>query len=237
MLRKLSKETIQELLLQRRHQPLSYSEVNATLSFQCTKQQIGTDPCFDENENNNNNKSSSSSDEGSKPATKGYQFNDYNVDHHRVRLGRGEECYRAATKALREWKMFSLNWVELCFPDVNIEEGADVAILARILGMWSLNFCRIVYVIDECEEDGESLKFGFAYGTLAEHVETGEERFLIEWKRSDDEVWYDILSFSLPNHWLLRLGFSPVGRYFQHRFANQSALAMLDAVKSSAFVI
>jgi alpha-ketoglutarate-dependent taurine dioxygenase len=41
-------------------------------------------------------------------------------------------------------------------------------------------------------------RFAFAYGTLAEHAESGEERFQVEW-REDDSVWYDILAFSRPN--------------------------------------
>ncbi len=53
-------------------------------------------------------------------------------------------------------------------------------------------------------------RFGFAYGTLPGHVESGEERFLVEWDRGDDAVWYDILAFSRPNHVLTRLGY-PVG--------------------------
>lgn len=52
---------------------------------------------------------------------------------------------------------------------------------------------------------GSIARFGFAYGTLPGHVESGEERFQIEWHRSDDSVWYDILAFSRPNHPLARL--------------------------------
>jgi Domain of unknown function (DUF1990) len=36
--------------------------------------------------------------------------------------------------------------------------------------------CRVVCVVDEA---GPTSKFGFAYGTLPGHVESGEERFLI----------------------------------------------------------
>ena len=72
-------------------------------------------------------------------------------------------------------------------------------------------------------------KFGFAYGTLPGHVESGEERFLIEWNLADDNVWYDVLAFSKPNHILTRLGY-PVARRMQKRFGRDSAAAMLKAV-------
>jgi uncharacterized protein (UPF0548 family) len=80
----------------------------------------------------------------------------------------------------------------------------------------------VVYLIDE----GESLKkFGFAYGTLASHVERGEERFTIEWQKEDDSVWYDILAFSKPNKFVVKLGF-PVTRMLQKRFARDSLAVM-----------
>lgn len=91
-------------------------------------------------------------------------------------------------------------------------------------GPWWLNSSRIAYVVDE---SGPSRKFGFAYGTLRGHVESGEERFLIEW--DDQGVWYDILAFSRPNRFLTRLGY-PIVRRFQKQFGRDSAAAMLRAV-------
>ncbi len=40
----------------------------------------------------------------------------------------------------------------------------------RHYGFWSLNACRIVYVVDD---RGAHPRFGFAYGTLTEHGESG----------------------------------------------------------------
>lgn len=155
----------------------------------------------------------------------------YWLDHYRVELGKGEECYHAAVKAIQSWQMFAMPWVELCYPETPIEVGSVVGILARNFGFWSLNACRIVYVMDhECEEDGTWQRYGFAYGTLSQHVEKGEERFMVEWNREDDTVWYDLLSFSRPQHWLLKAGGFPVGRYFQRCFARDSMNAMVDFV-------
>jgi uncharacterized protein (UPF0548 family) len=72
-------------------------------------------------------------------------------------------------------------------------------------------------------------RFGFAYGTLAEHAESGEERFTVEWDRDEDTVWYDILAFSRPRNSLARLGY-PLSRLLQKRFAKDSKAAMLEAV-------
>jgi uncharacterized protein (UPF0548 family) len=147
----------------------------------------------------------------------------YAVDYTRVRLGTGEPVFRAAKDALSRWEQFRVGWVE-AGPDVPpIQVGTTVAVLARVLGLWWLNACRIVYVVDA------ERRFGFAYGTLPGHAESGEERFLVEWDRADDAVWYDILAFSRPRHPLARLGY-PLTRRTQKRFARDSAAAMIAAV-------
>lgn len=102
--------------------------------------------------------------------------------------------------------------------------------MGRAIGLWWLNACRIVYVVDE---SGPITRFGFAYGTLPRHVETGEERFLIEWDRAKNCVWYDILAFSRPNHFLTRLGY-PLVRRLQKRFARDSATAMFKTVNGES---
>ncbi len=142
----------------------------------------------------------------------------YNVDHNRIRLGEGEETYQRAIEALKNWRQFDLGWVTIVPRGVAVETGATVAVKARAFWTWSLNACRVVYVIDE------SRRFGFAYGTLPDHVERGEERFLIEWL-DDDSVWYDILAFSRPHHPLVKLTFL-LARRLQKRFARDSLARM-----------
>ena len=88
-----------------------------------------------------------------------------------------------------------------------------------------MNAARIVYVVDE---DGPIYRYGFAYGTLVEHAESGEERFTVEWDRADDNVWYVILAFSRPQKMLARLGY-PMSRMLQRRFAEASKAAMVAA--------
>ena len=149
----------------------------------------------------------------------------YIVDHNRIMLGAGKEVYDRAVAALQNWKQFDLGWVRMVPPQTPIEVGAVVAILTNHFGFWSLNACRVVYLIDEASP---VKKFGFAYGTLSSHVERGEERFTIEWHEMDDTVWYDILAFSRPNQFLVRLGF-PLARRLQKRFAKDSLCVMRAA--------
>ena len=141
----------------------------------------------------------------------------YTVDHNRVRLGDGEDVYLRAAAALRSWKQFDLGWVTIVPPATPVEVGRIVAVQARTFGFWSLSAARIVYVI---EDKAAVNRFGFAYGTLPNHVECGEERFMIE-RLENNSVWYDIYAFSHPEHPLVRLGF-PIARKLQKRFVKQS---------------
>jgi uncharacterized protein (UPF0548 family) len=119
----------------------------------------------------------------------------YNLDHNRVQLGRGEKTWQRALGAIRTWRMFSMPWVNLHWQSAPIVVGTDIAVSIHHFGFYSLNACRIVYLVDE---EGPVKRFGFAYGTLAEHAEGGEERFTIEWSRTDDTIWYDVLASLAP---------------------------------------
>lgn len=148
----------------------------------------------------------------------------YTVDHNRIKLGSGVGVFERAVEKLKCWRQFNLGWVTIAPTGVPVEVGATVAVKARAYGTWSLSASRIVYLIAEERPDVE--KFGFAYGTLPDHVETGEERFTVEWHPGDNTVWYDILAFSRPRHPLVRMTF-PLARRLQKRFVRDSMKRML----------
>jgi len=156
----------------------------------------------------------------------------YAVDRARIKLGEGEAVFRSAIAALQQWEQFHLGWVEAWPPETPLRTDEVVAVMGRGIGLWWLNACRIVYVVDQLGPIG---KFGFAYGTLPDHVESGEERFTIEWDRAENSVWYDILAFSRPNHILSWLGY-PYVRRKQERFRRDSAAAMLRFVRTAGEV-
>ncbi len=147
----------------------------------------------------------------------------YTVDHHRFELGQGDAVWQRAQAAMRAWRQFDLGWLEAIPSDTPLVTGSQVAILARAVGMWILNAARIMYVIDE------PTRYGFAYGTLPDHVETGEERFLLELDPATGGVAYDILAFSRPRHLFTRIGY-PLTRRMQKKFALDSGAAMQRAV-------
>jgi uncharacterized protein (UPF0548 family) len=152
----------------------------------------------------------------------------YPVNHHRGRLGTGQEAFARAIEALRRWKMYELGWTRLCWPDAPVAEGTVVGVLGRHFGVWSLNACRIAYVLEE--EGPLQRRYGFAFGTLPGHVERGEERFTVEWHRADDSVWYEVFAFARPAHPLAKAG-RPFVRLVQRRFAIGSLRSMAAAVE------
>jgi len=155
-------------------------------------------------------------------ATAGKPPEGFVVDRTRGILGYGGATFDAARAALCRWQQFDLGWLAAAPVDTPHEAGQVIAVIARFGFVFWLNACRIVYAVDE---DGPVRRYGFAYGTLPGHAERGEERFLIEWDRTTDEVAYDILAFSRPRHLLARLGY-PVVRRLQKKFARDSVAAM-----------
>jgi len=149
----------------------------------------------------------------------------YTVDHNRTLLGSGDRNFEKAKDAIREWKMFDFPWVELCWPHTPIEVGKVVAILVKHFGFYSLNGARVVYAIDEPN------RFGFAYGTLTEHSESGEERFTVDMEETTGEVFYDLFAFSRPQHLLAKFGYL-YARQLQKHFAKDSLASMKRAVEA-----
>ena len=146
----------------------------------------------------------------------------------RIELGRGAAIFDRATQLLRRWKMFDVPGIRLYWPDTPIRPGETVAVVMRHFGLWSVNCCKIVYLIDE---DGPTRRFGFAYGTLPEHSEKGEERFTVEWHRMSDLVSYEILSFSRSGKAAVKLAY-PVARWLQRRFLRDSLATLVNGVRT-----
>ena len=145
----------------------------------------------------------------------------YNNDFNRIQLGEGKHVFDAACKAIRTWKMFPGGWVWIEPLSAPIKEGQVVVMVAKIMKLYWVNNCRIVYLLDETQP---IRRYGFAYGTMGQHVEKGEELFSVEWL-PDGSVWYVVRAFSKPRFWLARFGY-PLARWYQRKFVRASQQAM-----------
>jgi uncharacterized protein (UPF0548 family) len=141
-------------------------------------------------------------------------------------VGQGLAAFERAKNALAVWRHFDVGWVELFPRGAPIQRGTVVAVLIRHLGCWSLNGCRIVQVIETESE------FGFAYGTLTNHAEQGEELFKVSVCAETGQVSYLIRVASKPRALLARLG-TPAVRVLQARFRRDSAAALGRAIGNS----
>lgn len=147
--------------------------------------------------------------------------NDYNT----ITLGAGADAWEAAKEAIRQWQMFPGGWAFIEPRQAPIQTGQVVAMIARVMGLWWLNSCRIVYTVDT------ETQFGFAYGTLPGHVECGEELFMVE-KLPDGQVRYVLKAFSRPRFWMARLAY-PLARWHQKKFVRESKAAMQAFVQQA----
>lgn len=149
----------------------------------------------------------------------------FQVDESSLVIGRGEAAFRQAVAALDRWAHFDLGWVELLPRSALPQAGTVVAVKVQHLGFWSLNGCRVLYRLGA----PEGPDYGFAYGTLANHAECGEEVFRVRLDPATGEVRYEIRAVSRPRALLAKLGY-PVTRALQGKFRRDSGLAMVRAL-------
>ena len=145
-------------------------------------------------------------------------------------IGRGKGDFERARAALLAWRQFDIGWVDTFPRHAPIAVGTVVAVLIRHLGFWSLNGCRIVYGVGSLDDPA---RFGFAYGTLPNHAEAGEELFEVFLDPQTEEVVYRIRATSWPRATLARIG-QPIVRVLQARFRRHSAAAMRRATRGDA---
>lgn len=149
----------------------------------------------------------------------------YRHDRHELVVGRGERDLEAATEALFAWRHYDAPSAKIraLEPRPVVEQGAVVILLARHVGVYTLSACRVVYSFRE------PTRRGFGYGTL-EHAVRGEERFEVA-LRDDGAVVLRLAAFSVPAHWLIRLG-QPVARHYQAVAAEDYARGLKAAVST-----
>lgn len=151
----------------------------------------------------------------------------HGLDEAVVAIGHGRGDFERARAALIAWKQFDIGWVKTFPRDAPLAVGTDVAVLIRHLGFWSLNGCRIVYCVDGSSNEA---RFGFAYGTLTNHAEAGEELFEIFIDPDSEAVMYHIRATSWPRAPLAYVG-QPIVRTLQARFRRDSVRAMKRAAR------
>lgn len=134
--------------------------------------------------------------------------------HVRRNVGVGRLRFDQVKDAIEQWAGHRRARAVLHPSKPELVAGTDVALGLRVGPIWVTAVCRIVEVVDEPD------RFGFAYGTLPDHPESGEESFLVIHDAASDQVRVQITAYSRPVALLAKLG-GPFGRLFQRFMANR----------------
>ncbi len=115
----------------------------------------------------------------------------YRHSRHAVELGRGESVFVRATEGLRRWQAHLRAGIHVHPGDAPVK-NLTVVLAVPLAPVYVTVACRIVHVTEERR------RFGFAYGTLPQHVIEGEEAFVVE--RDDaDRVRFVVTAFFRPH--------------------------------------
>lgn len=153
-------------------------------------------------------------------ATRGNLPDGYGHTLRQIHIGHGRAVLDRAAHTLLTWDMHRRSGLTVA-ADGPAEVGRTV-VLGLGFGLSLVIPCRVIYVVDD------STRRGFAYGTLPDHPEQGEEAFMV---REDDDgsIWFEITAFSRPGALLVRW-VGPVARAIQGLATTRYERAMASAV-------
>jgi uncharacterized protein (UPF0548 family) len=137
------------------------------------------------------------------------------------RIG-GADAFELAATGLRTWVAHEGAGLRV-YPKEPVAQGASVIAVTSIGPMQMAAPCRIVAVFKETDT------FGFSYGTLPGHPESGEESFVLE--RRGDATYFIVRAFSRPVDPLARLA-GPIGRAVQRSVTGRYVSALRRFVES-----
>jgi uncharacterized protein (UPF0548 family) len=129
----------------------------------------------------------------------------------------GSDAFARAVEGLRTWEMHRGAGLRVA-ADGLVAVGTNVAFNAPLPIGFVDGTCRIVLVVDEPN------RYGFAYGTLPIHPESGEEAFVVS-RAADGSVRLDIDGVSRPAHLFARL-VPPLADQLQDRGVRRYLAAM-----------
>jgi uncharacterized protein (UPF0548 family) len=141
------------------------------------------------------------------PRTVGLGPEGFHHDRYQILLGHGTGTFQRAVNGLKSWRAHTAPGFRVFPQDEEIRTGATVVVTLGTPYLALAAPCRIVRIIDEAS------RWGFAYGTLPDHPEEGEEAFVVSIS-PDETVLFEIVAFSRPGDPLVRL-LGPFGRAVQ----------------------
>ena len=116
----------------------------------------------------------------------------YHGSHHAVMAGTGEDAFASLRDGVLRFDVHRGAGLRVVATTPTAEPGTDVVVAIPFGPLaTAVACCRVVYRIDE------PARAGFAYGTLPDYPESGEEAFLVARQPSGD-VRFEVIQFSRP---------------------------------------
>jgi uncharacterized protein (UPF0548 family) len=140
-------------------------------------------------------------------------------------VGHGEADFAAARQAIIDLVPFRQPWLTTHAPS-GVALGAAIGIQVSLGPIWSVNWSRVVDVVDT------PTTYSFVYRTTTDHGEAGEERFEVSLAK-DGTVIYRIEAVSRPAQ-PYTLAVLPYVRGLQAKFRRGSIDAMKQALVPAA---
>ena len=134
-------------------------------------------------------------------------------------VGRGRAAFERCCEALGQIDNYPPSFTRVVRRPGELAPDSLFATVVEHFGFASVHPCRLIYVVREPD------RYGFGFGTLPGHAESGEERFLL--RLEGEQVHYEVQAFSRPVGCLPRLG-APITRSFQLRFQRETLEVMKD---------
>jgi uncharacterized protein (UPF0548 family) len=125
----------------------------------------------------------------------------------RAAVGTGERVFAAAARTIATFDMQRGAGLRVRTAAPRAALGVEMASGLGVgpLRVWAP--CQVVWVVEE------PMRYGYGYGTLPGHPESGEEGFLVSIE-PDGSVWFEVRAFSRPASRLVRLA-DPLVNLFQ----------------------
>jgi uncharacterized protein (UPF0548 family) len=152
-------------------------------------------------------------------------INGFRVDRDGVDLGSDPEMFDAASDGLRQWVAHRGAGLRVTPADAPIATGVSIVVGITLPVLTVVAPCRIVWTVNEAD------RFGFAYGTLAGHPESGEESFVVA--QTATGIRFEVTAVSRPAGVVARSGAPVVARTIRRRTSRRYLSALVDDVATS----
>ena len=139
-----------------------------------------------------------------------------------IEIGHGQDVFERSVMGLRELRSHRTKWMNIFPESQQVAIGQTVIVMIGTEAFSIAAPCRIVKIVDE------ECIYGFAYGTLPGHPESGEESFVLRISPSG-AVNFEIRAFSRAQDNLVKLS-GPIARLIQMKVTKR----YLSAIKEIA---